>query len=269
MRDCYVADIGDFVKYGLLQAIKYKKRLGVAWYYCSQPGKSSSTKYLRQRKKWQDLNRKLFDALTKLEKNRSVEQVQQSGIFDDAEFHRRPLDDPGIDRRDWFRGLKDQLASCDLVFADPDNGLYDDTDKSINSRKNYNAKHILLSEANALAEAGQTVVIYHHNNRQAKHLIQIIDWMTRLPDCTLAYYWRRESPRTFFVLNPDRTTITRIQEFAERWKGDPSNPNGWLMRKDLQTFRRVLDSLHRPVATLQSDIQCIRRWTEANSPIQN
>ena len=32
MQDRYVGDIGDFVKYGLLRAIRGEKSLGVVWY---------------------------------------------------------------------------------------------------------------------------------------------------------------------------------------------------------------------------------------------
>ena len=32
MQDHYTGDIGDFVKYGLLRAIRGRKHLGVAWY---------------------------------------------------------------------------------------------------------------------------------------------------------------------------------------------------------------------------------------------
>ena len=32
MQDRYAGDVGDFVKYGLLRAIREGKRLGIAWY---------------------------------------------------------------------------------------------------------------------------------------------------------------------------------------------------------------------------------------------
>ena len=37
MQDCYVGDVGDFVKYGLLRALSDGKRLGVAWYLRTDP----------------------------------------------------------------------------------------------------------------------------------------------------------------------------------------------------------------------------------------
>lgn len=33
MQDCYVGDLGDFVKYGLLRFLTANFKLGVIWYY--------------------------------------------------------------------------------------------------------------------------------------------------------------------------------------------------------------------------------------------
>ena len=42
--------------------------------------------------------------------------------------------------------------------------------------------------------------------------------MKHLPGCAWAYYWRRWSNRTFFILNADSTVEERLTSFAERWK---------------------------------------------------
>ena len=33
----------------------------------------------------------------------------------------------------------------------------------------------------------------------------------------MAYYWRRLSNRTFFIINPDDEMRRRLHEFVERW----------------------------------------------------
>ena len=53
MQNCYVGDIDDFAKYGLLQAISKGERLGIAWYLCGDPeesdsGDGSQTSYLQR-----------------------------------------------------------------------------------------------------------------------------------------------------------------------------------------------------------------------------
>ena len=44
MQDRYVGDVGDFVKYGLLRAIRGTKRLGVAWYLHPDAGPAGDGK---------------------------------------------------------------------------------------------------------------------------------------------------------------------------------------------------------------------------------
>ena len=45
MQDCYVGDVGDFVKYGLLRALSDGKRLGVAWYLRTDPDTTKARRW--------------------------------------------------------------------------------------------------------------------------------------------------------------------------------------------------------------------------------
>ena len=175
MRDCYVGDIGDFVKYALLRAISRRKRLGIAWYLnpdTSPTDDGGHTDYLCRPDEWRHLDPELFDALRLLVKggDRSVETVQQSGVLDESVFAADPLDIAKVPvqerkrwRRRWFERVRSQFSGCDLVFADPDNGLC--ADESFRPGQRVSAKRIPLAEATALAE-GRTAVIYHHNTRK-------------------------------------------------------------------------------------------------------
>ena len=228
MQDRYVGDVGDFVKYGLLRAIRGSNRLGVAWYLhpdAGPTGDGGHTAYLRNRDEWRDLDPELFDALTKLTSvgsRRAVKAIQESGILGNAVFAADPLDITGIRVRDrecrrtqWFNRIQDQLAGCDIVFADPDNGLV--PNDRFRPAKHVNAKRIPVVEAIALAE-GRTAVIYHHNSRSRGGHLNEIRWLkNQLPDCTIAYYWRRVSNRTFFIINPSNEIRRRLGEFVERW----------------------------------------------------
>ena len=169
MQDCYVGDVGDFVKYGLLRAIRGTKLLGVAWYLhpdAGPAGDGKHTAYLQHLDKWRHLDAELFDALKKLTGDRrSVANIQQSGILGDATFSAERLVLAGVKARDrecwrhqWFDRIKRQLIRCDLVFADPDNGLA--PKDGFRPARQVNAKRIPLAEAMALAE-GRTAVIYH------------------------------------------------------------------------------------------------------------
>ena len=156
-----------YVKYGLLRAICGARRLGVAWYLhpdVGPPGHGKHTAYLQHPDEWRHLDTELFDALKELiPDRRSVADIQESGILGDAAFAADRLAVSGLKaharehwRRRWFNRIKRQLAGCNLVFADPDNGLV--SDARFRPARKENAKRIPLSEAMALAE-GRTAVI--------------------------------------------------------------------------------------------------------------
>ena len=105
--------------------------------------------------------------------------------------------------------VQQQLAGCDLVFADPDNGLC--PDETFVPTRQESAKRLPLHEATSLCRQGRTVIIYHHNTRfPGGHQEEIRWWMSRMPGCAQAFYWRQWSCRTFFIVNPDRSIEERL-----------------------------------------------------------
>ena len=227
MQDRYAGDVGDFVKYGLLRAIREGKRLGIAWYLHPNAGPSGDgnhTDYLLRPEEFRNFDSELFDQLKSLRNSGipSIDLVENSGILGNAVFARDPLDITGIRvgnrshwRHQWLEQVKDQLTDCNLVFADPDNGLY--PDEKFKPTQKVSAKRISLAEAIALAE-GRTAIFYHHNTRfPGGHCKEIRHWMSQLPGCSYAYYWRRWSNRTFFIVNPDRKIEHLLKNFAKRW----------------------------------------------------
>lgn len=227
MQDRYVGDIGDFAKYGLLRAISEGRNLGVAWYLhpdSGPVGDGRHTQYLKRHQEWRHLDCKLFDDLKHIIglKQRSVAEVQERHILGDAVFADERLDIENVPircrknwRRTWFDRVKEKLADCDLVFADPDNGLA--SESNFSPTRKLSAKSIPVCEAKALAD-GSTAVIYHHNTRRkGGHCNEIGHWMSELPGCTRAWYWRRWSNRTFFIINPDDRMGRQLEEFARRW----------------------------------------------------
>ena len=238
MQDRYVGDIGDFAKYGLLREVSGllgdvgKKRLGVAWYLNRNRAASSSgdgrlTGYLNAPEQWRNLDHELFDTLKKLvcRGRRSVAEIQASGILGDATFHHEPVDVKG--REAWFERVIARLHDCDLVFADPDNGLY--LDHRFDGAK-AEAKRISLRELKRLAE-GRTAIVYHHFHRKYSHDQQLSEWMNELPECQYVYRWRARMPRAFFVITDDEEIGRRLERFATGWKDHGS----LVRREDLQS----------------------------------
>ena len=204
-----------------------QKRLGVAWYLYPDEDNTDGghTSYLEKPEEWEDLDPMLFGTLKELvnDERRSVEAIESSGILPRAVFANEILDtDIGSYdmrenwRREWFKRLRKKLANCNLVFVDPDNGLYPDESFRHGTRKHW--KRLPLNEALTLSE-GRPVILYHHNGRhRGTHRQEIRYWMDQIPGCSYAFYWLRISPRTFFIVNPDGSIIKRLTKFAEKWK---------------------------------------------------
>ena len=236
MQDSYVGDIGDLAKLGLLRALgKGKRRLGVAWYlYPHEEGPDGQhIEYFNQCDSWRPVDPDLFDGLHGIidrwqnhQGERCVMDPTYLGLLPGAVFaddmlchHPRNGNEPDRScwRHRWFDGVMTKLRDCDIVFADPDNGLCAD-DKFHYDGRGGDWKRMPLREALILS-ANRTAVIYHHNS----HFIGGVDaeikqWMKKLPGCTHAFRCRRYGNRTFFVLNADNATIHRLTAFVKRWQ---------------------------------------------------
>lgn len=216
MQDRYAGDIGDYIKYTLLRRLSEGKRLGVAWYlFPDQPGKGDGRhiQYLYRPEPWKDLDPLVFNAMKKIVPGtRSVAAVEALGLLPGAVFSGEPLRTKlrGPNRSDWrvawFRRTQATLRDCDIVFADPDNGLCEDEP----SKADW--KRLPMAEALELAE-GRTAIFYHHNARTEKHECEIKRWMKDFPEIGAALRWRRWSSRTFFIANPDSIVESRLRAF--------------------------------------------------------
>ncbi len=239
MQNRYTGDIGDFVKYGLLRAIAPGLRLGVAWYLFPDESHKEDGRhiaYLEAPESWRHRDPLLFDVLARIvsEGRREVGAIEYSGLLGDAWFASEILAFDGSSiaerrtwRKKWFIDVLSQLADCDVIFADPDNGLSEDDRFSFGKVKDW--KRLPLNEAKALAE-GRTAVLYHHNTRRkGGHALEIDYWIGHLGAGTLALRWRAYSSRTFFIINPTKVIAERLAKFADYWrpKAELHIPNGW------------------------------------------
>jgi len=135
MQDRYAGDVGDFVKLGLLRALSPGRRLGIAWYRYPDENHNEDGRhitYLDKTDRFQHLDPTLFSHLRNVVKEaRSISSLLP--VLDGAVSFDETVDSSIIvprKRRDcraaWFKRAMEQLSTCDLVFADPDNGIIDD-----------------------------------------------------------------------------------------------------------------------------------------------
>lgn len=234
MQDRYAGDIGDYVKFALLRALAPDRKLGVAWYLFpdeSHNGDGRHTSYLDNPMVWRSLDPELFDALASVRHRRNVASLEASGVLPGAIFASEPVPSSGVGaasrslaRSEWFSRTLETLQGCNLVFADPDNGLIDDSEHRRRSSKF--GKQMPVGEALALA-AGREAVLYHHNTRYpGGHDLEVEAWQRQLKCGAIAIRANAFSCRTFFILNPAAETAERAASFAARWSAHRVRLNG-------------------------------------------
>lgn len=227
MQDRYVGDIGDYFKFGLLRALANGRKLGVAWYLFPDEDHNNDGRhisYLQDAANWAGYDPELHTNLQRIVGNneRHLAAIEQSEILVGAQFSNTPLETGTISvqmkrdwRKSWFRRVQHDLSGCDIVFADPDNGLCPDDRFSYGRTKDW--KRVPFKEVQALAE-GRTAVIYHHNTRfRGGHHAEIQHWLDQMPEGSLAIRVKPYSPRTFFVVNPTESVTEAAKRFAEDW----------------------------------------------------
>lgn len=226
MQDRYAGDIGDYVKFALLRALSPGRQLGVAWYLYPDEDHNADGRhvsYLDQPAKWRHLDPELFDALAlTIRAQRTVASLEAARVLPGAVYSNEVITTgaaPATHRSDlraaWFSRTMASLEGCELVFADPDNGLIGDEQMRRRDRKF--GKQMPLSEALALA-ANRQAVIYHHNTRfPGGHDLEVSWWSEQLGSRTIAVRANAFSCRTFFILNPDEETVSRASAFCDQW----------------------------------------------------
>ncbi len=190
MQNRYVADIGDFGKYGLLNFIssKTKLKLGVNWYLSEPTDKEkqkqsgdgkfidyllfgtkhdkgkTTKKYVHKiidtdEKLYKNLQRIIIDWLDK-KGNRTVIRIEDNEILPKRTIYFKELLN-NTNRTNWLGNSIKNLSECKIVFFDPDNGI----DSKVEDKSQ---KHIYLDEIEAYYKNGQSLVIYQHANRNNK-----------------------------------------------------------------------------------------------------
>lgn len=224
MQDRYAGDIGDFVKLGLLRALSPGRQLGVAWYRYpdeSHNGDGRHITYLDQPQRYEHLDPVLFSHLQNIKRDaRSINSLLP--VLEGAISSDESVDSSMVAPRErrnwrtaWFQRVMERLSTCDLVFADPDNGIIDDANWRRGRAKF--GKQMPLAEVQELAK-GRCAVIYHHNTRRrGGHDGEVDHWLGEVGTPGLAVRATAYSPRTFFVLNPNEEIEARIDKFCKQW----------------------------------------------------
>jgi hypothetical protein len=233
MKNQYIADIGDYGKYGLLRFLAGKGiKIGVNWYLTSDDGSSDGkfTGYLENEKE-RFRDPELFDSLRHIAgcPEKSVEMIQNEGLIPGACYYAEPIPCTGQDMRArrinrslWFNNSTLYLHDAELIFADPDNGntmVKKEGSKGIE-------KYTLPQELKEYYNHGHNVVYYCSKGRRKWEAWEDTktEMQSVLPDCNIyALTFHKGTQRTYiFLIHPkDFQRYMRIlSEFLRSsWKG--------------------------------------------------
>jgi hypothetical protein len=229
MRNCYVGDVGDFGKYGLLRKLCGEPpplSLGVVWYLMpDEPGEPDGRHigYLEpaQAHDFQDCDPDLYRALKELKACREVAAIERSGILRGAAFFSKPVDTGN--REAWLGDALHAVAGRELVFLDPDAGL---EVKSTRLNSPHGGKFCGYQEVREFLDAGASVILYQHFNHlasaaeQLKQLCRELTNRSAPPLPPFALRFHRGTGRAFLVL-PQRRHEKRIQRGIEKLMASP------------------------------------------------
>ena len=191
MQDKYVADIGDFGKYGLLRTLAGMEPsdepcycLGVVWYL--RP--DMKLNYL-SKPEFHGYDETLFDHLRDMVdgQTRTVREVEKIEILGEVEQDVVFFSEPVPNRRTrggWLLRALEKTEGARIVFLDPDNGL---DLCEMEAKDQLSKKRVYLNEVRSFVERGQTVIIYQSYWRNCDRDEEVGKWRDeRLADLNLA-----------------------------------------------------------------------------------
>lgn len=191
MQDRYAGDLGDYLTFGLLRWMvppgsSAFPRLGVVWYRTADEAHNADGKHIayldprhRSSAGLRSLDPDLYERLADVVASgrRSTAALASAGVLDaGTRFFDDLLDFADLPvaaraarqarRRSWLDRALAATSGCDLVFADPDNGIRSAL-HPVPAHRTKAVKHAYLNELAAFAERGQSLIVYQHADRTA------------------------------------------------------------------------------------------------------
>jgi hypothetical protein len=170
VKDQYVADYNDYLKYALLRALSGEDlRLAIVWMLTAADGRADGQRlsYLTQPDRYRRLDPPLFDALGQLidENRREVRAVEEAAVLTNADYISDEFEDTLTARCRYFKRVWEVAHGCDLIFFDPDNGL---AIPSVLKGRRGSAKYLYWDELVEAYERKHSLVIYQHFPRRPR-----------------------------------------------------------------------------------------------------
>lgn len=170
VKDQYVGDINDYVKFALLRRFTsaHPARLRVCWMLTPPDARrdGGKTEYLRSPAA-ATLDPALFDSLGSLVTGgrRTIEDFEACALLPEAVCYSPMLLDGINERSRYFDDLWETLRPHELVFFDPDNGL---AVPSVPKGRRDSSKYLYWDEFGRALLGSRSVCVYQHFARRPR-----------------------------------------------------------------------------------------------------
>lgn len=179
--------------------------------------------YLDSPDKWSHYDPVLFQAMKRLlahHQKRRVSLIENTGIFQKAEYYSSHVPDTAFGRSFWFESLSQRAQGSDFVFLDPDNGL------EVKSKRygiKGSSKFLYWREIESLWALGKSLLVYQHFIRE-KRLNFIERMLEDLKSATpRSFVEAFSTPHVVFLmaLQPEHQKFhdAIVRSVQESWEG--------------------------------------------------
>ncbi|GAX87645.1 conserved hypothetical protein [Lebetimonas natsushimae] len=237
MQNRYVGDIGDYSKFVLIKNL-FNGKCGIIWYLYPNEGHNNDGKF-RNYEKFELQDKEIVEIMSYFSKHkeseRSVQELEKILInngFDLTFFSNciecnckclfSNVNERLEYRKSWFDKALNKMKNCNIVFADPDNGI---EVKSCPLGDVKSGKYIYFDEISKLLKNHKTVVIYQHFERSKTHRVLVDEKVKKLYEKIgnnfnfYAVKFKKVSPRAYFILSKENLE-NKIREFCDEFKNE-------------------------------------------------
>jgi hypothetical protein len=230
MQNRYIGDIGDYSKFVLIKNLLNKK-CGVIWYLYPNESHNNDGKF-RDYEKFKLKDEEVVKIMINFcnESKRKIDELEKVLVDNgfDLTFFNDCIEENCNTffsnwrerkeyRKKWFDKALEKVKNCDVVFADPDNGI--EIKSCPTKSRKISGKYIYFDEIKKLLQNHKTVIIYQHFEISKTHKELVKEKSKKVykkvgNDFNLyVIKFKRVSPRAYFILSKENLE-DKIKEFC-------------------------------------------------------
>ena len=227
MKNQYVGDINDYVKYGLIHSIAkiFDEKILIVWMLTKNDNNDGNKiEYLDNPKKYRQYNPVLFDELQKVVENKhksdnidNIIAIEQNKLFKKYRFFNEFIKDDIKSRSIYFQKVNSLAIKYNTIFFDPDNGIEIQSCKCGNKKS---SKYIYWNEIQDIYKLKKNILIYQHFPRKDRQKFT----KDLVEECKIKFKNAKTVPIMtkhtlfIFIVQYSKNLIEKLNMELEIWK---------------------------------------------------